>query len=109
MLRYLSENGMIDLTITAKQIVMQRRRDILSEHPYTIWQSSDGYWKTKLKGDDGKKYQIKRRNRSDIEDAVIEYYRLHSVDNYKFKARYNMWVERQRDCGRSDNTILKYQ
>lgn len=109
MLRYLAENDKIDIAIVAQQIIMAKRNEILEKHPYNIWLASDGYWKTKLKGDDGRKYQIKRRNKSDIEDAVIEYYKTHSSEDFTFKSRFNKWIERQRSCARSENTILKYQ
>lgn len=109
MLRYLAENDKIDIAIVAQQIIMAKRKEILSNHPYNIWFASDGYWKTKLKGDDGRKYQIKRRKKSDIEDAVIEYYKTHSSGEYTFKSRFDKWIERQRSCARSENTILKYQ
>lgn len=109
MLRYLAENDKIDIAIVAQQIIMAKRNEILEKHPYNIWLASDGYWKTKLKGDDGRKYQIKRRNKSDIEDAVIEYYKTHSSEDFTFKSRFNKWIERQKSCARSENTILKYQ
>lgn len=108
-LQYLVDNAIIDTAIVAQNIVMANRNELLSKHPYNIWLSSDGYWKTKLKGDDGNKRQIKRRTKSDLEDAIIEYYRSHSLDDKTFKARFDIWVERQRNCARSDNTILKYQ
>ena len=108
-LRYLTENAIIDTAIVAQNIVMANRTEMLSKHPYNIWLSSDGYWKTKLKGDDGVKRQVKRKSKSDLEDVIIDYYKSHSLDDKTFKARFDIWVDRQKNCARSDNTILKYE
>ena len=43
----------------------------------------------------------------DIKDAVIDYWESQTM--YSFKERYNIWKERQKKCGRSDNTIYKYE
>lgn len=108
-LRYLTENGIIDTAIVAEKIIMAKRNEVLSKHPYSIWLASDGFWKTKVKGDDGKKRLIKKREKSDLEDEIIAFYKSCSLDDKTFKARFNIWVERQRDCARSENTILKYE
>jgi integrase len=108
-LKYLTENAKIDIAIVAQQIVMARRNEILEQHPYSIWLASDGFWKTKLKGDDGKKHLVKKKSRTDVEDVIIEYYKSHSHDDNTFKIWFNRWIERQRNCARSDNTILKYE
>lgn len=108
-LRYLTENAIIDTAIVAKNIIMARRNELLEQHPYSIWFASDGFWKTKLKGDDGKKRLIKKRERSDLEDEIIAFYKSCSLDDKTFKVRFSIWVDRQRDCARSENTILKYE
>lgn len=108
-LKYLTENAKIDIAIVAQQIVMARRNEILEQHPYSIWLASDGFWKTKLKGADGKKYLVKKKSKSDVEDVIIEYYKSHSHEDNTFKIWFNRWIERQRNCARSDNTILKYE
>jgi integrase len=105
----LLENGNIDTVTVANLLSMVNKKAILEQHPYSIWQSTDGYWKTKLKGDDGVKRQIKRKSKTDIEDVIVEYYKSHSQEDYTFKARFNLWIDRQRDCARSENTILKYK
>lgn len=108
LLKFCAENAIIDLAIVAQKYEMANRQRYLDMHTGKIWLASDGYWKTKLpKGDDGLRL-VKKKNRSDIEDAIIEYYKSQS-DDYTFKGRFDVWVERQRICNRSDNTILKYQ
>lgn len=109
MLRFAVESGMIDTAIVAQQYEMAQNKKYLKQHTNKIWLASDGYWKTKLKGDDGKLRLIKKKSRSDLEDAVIEHYRQQSDIQNTFRNRFDIWVERQMDCGRSENTILKYR
>ncbi len=108
LLIYLLARDNIDVATVAEEVVRMKRQEYLSQHKYNIWASSDGYWKTKVKGSDGKYRQIKRRNKTDLEDAIVEYYKEHSKDE-TFKQRFDKWIERQRNCGRSENTILKYR
>ena len=106
MLNFLLDNGKLDAATIAQQIMMAKRNEVLSEHPYSIWLASDGFWKTKVKGSDGTKHLIKRKTKSEIEDVIVEFY---SHSHNTFKQRFDVWIERQRDCARSENTILKYQ
>lgn len=88
---------------------MKQREIYLSMHHYKIWQASDGYWKTKLPQGQSDKYTrlIKKKNKEDLEDEVILYYEMTAPVN-SFKTRYDLWIERQIKCGRSDNTVDKY-
>lgn len=58
-------------------IVMKKRQETLSKHPYAIWQSKDGkYWYTTLPDSTKPRgvRQIRRNSREDLEDAIIEYW-----------------------------------
>ena len=57
----------------------------------------------------GRKHLVKKKSRTDVEDVIIEYYKSHSHEDNTFKIWFNRWIERQRNCARSDNTILKYE
>ena len=108
-LKMLSENGNIDLaTIAAKIQTMADRQSILSKHQGKVWCAKDGYYKTKVKESDGSYRLIKKKQLSDLEDAVIEHIKRLS-QNETFKQRFDLWIERQRICGRSNNTIVKYE
>ena len=109
LLRFLLDNGMIGNTTVAELKDMANREIYLKQHTCKIWLASDGYYKTKLKGDDGRFRLIKKKNKADVENVVIEYYKTHSNKDRTFKSRFEDWVERQRNCGRSDNTIIKYE
>ena len=109
LLKMLSDDTIDVDAIVARCESMKSREKYLKQHKNKIWLASDEYWKTKVKGDDGKLRLIKKKNKSDLEDAVIEFYMQQSGIKNTFKNRFNIWVERQIDCGRSENTILKYK
>jgi len=108
MLKYAIENGIIDAAIVAEKLEMAENQRYLDMHTGKIWLASDGYYKTKLKGDDGKSRLVKKKNRNDLDKVIIEHYKTTTFD-YSFKARYQAWIERQIKCMRSDNTINKYE
>lgn len=108
-LNYLVENGIIDRTIVAQNITQMENQQYLENHTCKLWLGNDGYWKTKVKECDGHYRLIKKKNKSDLEDAVIDHYKRLSLKDKSFKTRFSVWIERQKDCGRSDNTILKYK
>ena len=48
LLKYISDNAMIDMAYVQNEIEMQKRKELLNKHPYKIWQGTDGYWNTYL-------------------------------------------------------------
>lgn len=46
LLKYALDNGIINVALVQEQANMQKRKEILSKHPYNIWQGKDGYWRT---------------------------------------------------------------
>lgn len=109
LLRMLSDDTMDVGAIVAQLNVMADKEKYLQMHTANIWYATDDYWKTRIKESDGKTRLIKRRSKSDLEDAIIEHYKGLSLNDRSFKARFDIWIERQRDCARSGNTILKYK
>lgn len=107
-LRVLANNGIIDEAIIEEQIKKMDNKQFLDKHSYRIWQASDGFWKTKLPDKKGKFTKlIKKKHLKDLEDVVIGFYKTH-IDHYDFETAFQLWMERQSLCGRSDNTIYKY-
>lgn len=106
LLKFAVENGMLDTALVQGKIEMQKRKELLEKHPYKIWQGKDGFWRTYIPTGSGRKL-VKRKNKEDIENIVIDY--LKPNDYNTLKDRFFEWIERQRKCGRSDNTISKYE
>lgn len=75
LLKYAIEHGMIDTALVQEKVEMQRRKELLINHPYDIYQGKDGNWYTYLPDDaDGRK-KVKRKTRDGVEERVIEYWR----------------------------------
>ena len=76
LLKYAIEHGMINMSNVQEQIKMNKRKELLEKHPYSIWEGSDGNWYTYVP-DDTKKRGIalrKRGSESKINDFVVEYW-----------------------------------
>lgn len=62
-----------DLTALERQIgEMRKRKEALQKHDHELFQSG-GYWMTYVI-DDGKRKRIKRKDKKDLEDAIIALY-----------------------------------
>lgn len=46
LLKYALEHGMINMSYIQEQIKMNKRRELLEQHPYNIWEGKDGKWRT---------------------------------------------------------------
>ena len=72
-LLYALDHGMIDLAYIQAKVQMNTRKEILSKHPYKIWEGKDKRWYTYIKADGGRKL-VKRTSRQAIEDKIISLY-----------------------------------
>lgn len=62
-----------DLARLERQVgEMRKRKELLQQHDHEIFQSG-GYWMTYCI-EDGKRKRIKRKNRRDLEEAIIALY-----------------------------------
>lgn len=73
---------------------MQKRKELLEKHPYSIWEDKNGIWHTYIP--DKKKGRVprKRNSRIDIEDVVIEYLK-EEENNPTVEDVFNDWIERK--------------
>ena len=77
LLKYIAENGMIDLTYVQEQIEMKKREEILRRHQYSIWHNDkENVWYSYLPEDSkpNNRKKIKRKKKRDLEDAICDYY-----------------------------------
>ena len=76
-MKYIAENGIIDLSYVQEQLEMKKREEILNNHNYSIWfNEKENVWYTCLPDDsksDNRK-RIKRRKKVDLEKAIVDYY-----------------------------------
>ncbi len=108
LLKFAMDNDMIDISYMQEQVQMKKREEILKQHPYKIWEDKNGYWNTYLPNGNERK-RIKKRDKNDLINIIIKFWKSKQSDSNSFRKRYDIWIDRQRKCGRSDNTIYKYQ
>lgn len=76
-MKYIEENGIIDLAYVQEQIEMKRREEILKNHHYSIWYSEkEDAWYTHLPDDSksNNRKKIKRKRKKDLEKVIYDYY-----------------------------------
>ncbi len=71
LLNYANKNGIIDVSYIREYIKMKKREEILSKHPYKIWEGKDGKWYTYLPDKEKGRRLVKRNAQNAIEDVVI--------------------------------------
>ena len=74
LLKFAIENGMLDAVLVQEKIEMQKREELLSKHPYKIWEGKNGKWYTYLPENDGRRL-IKRKTQESILDVVVKYWK----------------------------------
>ena len=84
-----------------------KKQKYLEMHPYSITLGKDGFWHTYLPLGNSKRKAVKKKSKEDIDNVVIDFWKRNTTTT--FKQRYSVWVERQKQCGRSNNTISKYE
>lgn len=93
LLKYAVEHGMIDTSYVQEQIEMKKREELLSKHPYKIWQGNDGKWYTYLPNDNGRK-MIKRNKKENVEEQVVLYWK-NEDENPTLKELFYEWINRK--------------
>lgn len=108
LLKYAIEHGMIDLSYVQEQVEMDKRKELLKKHPYSIWEGKDGKWRTYLP-DQTSRRMIKRSTRKSVEDTLVEYYKsLKENQPRTFDDVYWMWRQVQDELVESPNTPVRY-
>ncbi len=80
LLKFAIENGMLDTALVQEKIEMQKRKEILDKHPYTIWQGKDEKWRTYIPDENKGRKLVKRNTQQAIEEYVIKYWESNSEE-----------------------------
>ena len=92
LLHYALENGIIDMSSIEQQYNMAKRGEYLQRQK--IWQGKNGRWYTYLPGDDGKRRQVSKKNKSDLEDYIVDFWKDREI-NPTVKGIFDEWLERK--------------
>lgn len=74
-LRFIIESGKIDINDVQNSMEAMKRKELLEQHPYKIWQGKDGEWYTYLPRQENGRVLKKRKLKSDLEKIIIDYYK----------------------------------
>ena len=74
LLKYAVEHGMIDTKLVQEQVEMQKRKELLEKHPYSIWEGKNGKWYTYLPDSEKDRGKVlkKRNSQKEIRHIVIQ-------------------------------------
>ena len=112
MLKYAVEHGIIDTSYVQDMIEMQKRKEILEKHPYSIWEGKNGKWYTYLPDEEKNRGKVlkKRNSQKEIEDLVVDFWKAKKEKEkiYSFDDVYFMWREVQ-DQLVSENSVSRYE
>lgn len=77
LLQYILNNDIINLDDVRESMRKEERKRLLSLHMYKIFQDRDGRWKTTLPDETKRSGRrlVAKRELSDLEDVIIEYYK----------------------------------
>lgn len=108
-LQYAIENGMIDLAYVQEQVEMNKRKELIEKHPYSIWEGKDGKWHTYLPDNEKGRKLKKRTTQKEIEDVVIKYWR-EQYENPTIEEVFTEWNNRRLELKKiSDATHLRHK
>ncbi|NLZ83334.1 MAG: site-specific integrase [Clostridiales bacterium] len=92
-------SGIISLSDVQEKLMMTKKQRALNKHKYNIWEGKTGYWYTYLPCDNNsaKRRQIKRKSKTELEEAIINYYiGDDEQEQYKkvtLKSLYHEWLD----------------
>lgn len=90
-LQYALENGMIDVKYVQEQIALNKRKELIEKHPYSIWKGKEGLWHTYLPDAEKKRIHKRSSTRQGIEDIVVDYWK-EQMENPTVKDVYEQWI-----------------
>ena len=94
LLKYAVENGIINTALLQAEVIMQKRKAILAQHTYKIYQGKDGNWYTYLPCDGGRK-KVKAKTEEKLIDRVVQFYEDKAEEEEKVTVGeiFNSWTD----------------
>lgn len=107
-MKFILDSGNITLQDVQKQLEMKKREEIINSHKYKKWKGKDGKWHTYLPEEDGKLRHKKRKNLSDLDEDIYQFY-YDKLKRPKFRQVYEEWIAEKIECEElQKNSITKY-
>lgn len=98
-LQFIIKNDIVNINDVQSLMESMKRKELLSKHPYKIWQGNDSRWRTYLP--DKKKGRVlkKRNSQKEIEDVIIDYW-TEQLENPTVKEVFEEWNNRRLELGK---------
>lgn len=99
-LKYLVDNGIINLDVIQNDIKMKKDEEILKNHKYEIYYSeSDGRWHTYVPDDSKKngRRPIAKKQKEGLEKAIIQYYKDLDNRNLTVGQTFYAWLKEKEE------------
>lgn len=93
-LRFIINNGMIDIGDVQDSMEAMKREELLKKHPYKIWQGKEGKWYTYLPNEKKGRRMVKRSTQKAIEEAIVAYWKV-EAENPTIRELFYEWMERK--------------
>ncbi len=101
-MQYALSNGIIDIEDVQEKIEMREREELLSKHPYKIWEGKDGKWYTYLPDKEKGRVLKKKTTQKAIENDVIKYWKT-QVENPTIIEVFKEWNNRRLELNKISN------
>lgn len=114
-LNFALEHGIISMDAVREQMKKQKKKEILKNHPYSIWQGKDNRWRTYLPDASAArgKRLIAKTNREDLEAAIVKAFseEENQLDNKKLTLDdiFPDWLEYKRLHTTAETYITRIQ
>lgn len=108
-LKFLVENGIIDVSSIQSIYEMSKRQELLSKHPYDYWEGKNGKWFVYLPDEEKGRVLKKRNTKKEIEDVIVAY-QENLADNPTIEEVFNEWNDYRlelRKIEKSSHTRMK--
>ncbi len=90
LLRFILERDNLSLDDAVNEMEKAKRNRIIDNHPYSIFQTKDGRWRSWLPDDEKKngRKQICKKSLEKLHDAIVEYYEKQEEEQKKSQLSY---------------------
>ena len=92
--QYALTHGIINENELSRSVEDMKRKQIISSHPYSIWQNEAGLWCTHIRDINGKKKIRRRKTKEELLDFIVHHYRELEEKIY-IKDLFEEWSEKK--------------
>lgn len=91
-MQYAFQNDILKLSDIREQMEMKKKKELLENHSYSVWQGKNGLWYTKLPDEEKGTVLRKRKTKDEIEKVIVEFYKEREKDP-TLKSVFYQWIE----------------